>query len=291
MFDNLSLNQKEILFLIIKFYTSPQDDYLKSKYGNTDFNISKNYFNESVEHFLNKKIGIDRVYNSLFNIGSSYLSFRYMIGNYPNAFQNADDEKKAFIAFNEPFVNSVILNFNIFYELIKFNMKDISMSPEFKSDFDYINSLCNRIKDSGIISIRDRWAAHPFKDKSRGILFNPQEIHKEVFKAFNILCVDEDKKEYNNSTNDRLAWFCQKYIVYGIEHYPSIPEAVHSVLKGEKPPVHRISTKPSKFLIEMNKFSSLLREKKLFGIEPFFHPSEEDIESVKVNGLSKELNI
>ncbi|HBQ4945939.1 TPA: hypothetical protein L7378_005311, partial [Klebsiella pneumoniae] len=52
-----------------------------------------------------------------------------------------------------------------------------------------------------------------------------------------------------------------------------------------------ISAKPSEFLIEMNKFSSLLREKKLFGIEPFFHPSEEDIESIKANGLSKELNI
>mgnify|MGYP001052776398 FL=1 len=93
MFDNLSLNQKEILFLLIKFYTFPQDNYLKSKYGNTDFNISKNYFNENIERFLNKKIGIDRVYNSLFNIGSSYLSFRYMIGNYPNSFQSADDEK------------------------------------------------------------------------------------------------------------------------------------------------------------------------------------------------------
>ncbi len=55
MFDNLSLNQKEILFLLIKFYTLPQDNYLKSKYGNADFNISKNYFNENVERFLNKK--------------------------------------------------------------------------------------------------------------------------------------------------------------------------------------------------------------------------------------------
>ncbi|MBN3217125.1 hypothetical protein [Pectobacterium polaris] len=291
MLEDLSLNQKEILFQLIKFYTFPQDDYLKLKYGEDDFNVAKKKFNEKIEYFLNKKIGIDRVYNSLFNIGSSYLSFRYMIGNYPNALQNNDNEKKAFISFNEPFVNSVILNFNIFYELIKFNMKDISMSPELKACFGYINDLCNRIQKSGIISIRDRWVAHPFKDKNIGVVFSPQEIHTEVFKAFSILCIDEDKAEFKKNANDRLAWFCQKYIVQCIEHYPSIPEAIHGVLTRTPPPVHQISTKPSEILIEMNKFSSLLRDKKLFGIEPFFHPSEEDIEYVKVNGLSNELNI
>ncbi|ELS2263718.1 hypothetical protein QPQ56_003919, partial [Salmonella enterica subsp. enterica] len=64
MFDDLTKNQKEIVFHMIKFYTSPQDEYLDSKYGTSDFSIAKEYFNENIEYFINKKIGIDRVYNS-----------------------------------------------------------------------------------------------------------------------------------------------------------------------------------------------------------------------------------
>ncbi|ECU2994261.1 hypothetical protein I3I58_002723, partial [Salmonella enterica subsp. enterica serovar Cerro] len=265
--------------------------YLDSKYGTSDFSIAKEYFNENIEYFINKKIGIDRVYNSLFNIGSSYLAFRYMIGNYPQAFQNEHDEKAAFIAFNEPFVNSVILNFCILQELIEFKMKVLSTSPEFKPHLTYINKLYKRIKKSGAISIRNGWTAHPFKDENKGHVFKPQEIHKETFKVFENLCLEDDKVEYNSCTNDRLAWFCQKYIVHCTESYPSVMEAVHSVLTNTQPPVSRIVAKPREILIEMNKFSSMLRDAKLFGIEPFFHPSEKDIQNIKENGLSSEVNI
>ncbi|ETC59782.1 hypothetical protein CFSAN001589_07895 [Salmonella enterica subsp. enterica serovar Cerro str. CFSAN001589] len=55
MFDDLTKNQKEIVFHMIKFYTSPQDEYLDSKYGTSDFSIAKEYFNENIEYFINKK--------------------------------------------------------------------------------------------------------------------------------------------------------------------------------------------------------------------------------------------
>jgi len=285
----MSSKQKEILFLIIKIYASPQDDYLKSTFGIEDFNIAKRYFEDNVEFFLNKKMGIDKIYNSLFNIGSSYISFRYIISEHSKTFQNKEDEKKAFISFNEPFVNSVILNLNLFHELIKNSMFKISTAPEFKPHFSYINGLCNRIKKSSIISIRDTWVAHPFKNKHKGIIYSPKEIHESVLEAFKTLCNEHDKKEFENSKGDRLAWFCLKYIVDCIETPPSIKEAVHSVLNNLEPPVHRISTRPKEMLIEMNKFSTIIRDEKLFGIEPFFNPSEQDIELIKVNGLQDKI--
>lgn len=55
MLDDLTKNQKEIVFHMIKFYTSPQNEYLESKYGISNFSIAKGYFNENVKYFINKK--------------------------------------------------------------------------------------------------------------------------------------------------------------------------------------------------------------------------------------------
>lgn len=273
----LSKNQTDALKYIIKFYTYPQDDFLKRKFGKEDFLISSKYFKENIEYFINKKIGIDRVYQSLFNAASSFAMFRYMIGNDKQKFISENEEKKALIAINEPYVNSLILNLCIFKELMTFNKKIIIKDEVLSKHFRYLDALNTRVRNSGVESVRNGWTAHPFENEDEGLIYKPVKISKEKFKVLEKICHEKDRDKFNDS-GDRLAWFCQKYLI-SVYEISNVRDAVMSVIYKRPVPQVRIETKPNEMLIEMSKFSSILKETKLLGIEPFFHPSDQDIEA------------
>lgn len=248
---------------MIKLYTAPKNDYLQDRYNSSDIKLAREYFKANVEFFINKKLGIDRVYQSLFNSGSSFITFRYMIGQLSDSFQNEEDERKAFMSFNEPFMNSLVINFSIFHELIKENKRLLINDDELSGSFKYLDDLINRISNSEIEKVRNGWTAHPFKNKRMGLVYKAREIIEDSFGILTSICDENFQDEFNSK--DRVFNFCKKYLVDAFELQSSFDEKVH------------LKTRACEILIEMNKFSIEIKRHKLLNIEPFFCPSDEDI--------------
>ncbi|EMN0827930.1 hypothetical protein R8H71_000676 [Providencia rettgeri] len=204
MYKDLTQKQIEILSYLIKFYTSPQNDFLENKYGSYDFSITNQYFKENTEYFLNKKLGIDRIYHSLINAGYSFALQRSIVKSNFEHIKSINEEKNIFMAINEPFVNSLVLNFCIFNELINFKKKQIINSYYLNAKFNYLDKLNNRIQKSGLELIRNGWTAHPFEDKENGIVYKTKIVYENTLNVLSKICHEEDRKIFNES-NDRIA--------------------------------------------------------------------------------------
>lgn len=270
MLKELSSKQIEILSFMIKFYTAPQNEYLEKRYAASDVKLSSEYFKSNIEFYINKKLGVDRVYQSLFNAGSSFITYRYMLGRFSKAFKTENDERKAFMSFNEPFINSLIMIFSIFNELINDNKRLIINDRDLNGSFKYLDDLNNRISKSKIEKVRNGWTAHPFENKNLGLVYKARDIINDSFDILTSICHETYQDEFRSET-DRLLLFCTKYLVNAFELNHSSHAQVH------------IQTKPCEMLIEMSKFSVEIKRTKLLNIEPFFSPSDDDIRMFLLN--------
>ncbi|WP_139462992.1 hypothetical protein [Aeromonas veronii] len=252
--------QKIIEFLIL-FYNKPQEDELK-QYDN--FNDAKAEFNDEIEYYLNKKVGLDAIYNSLINAANSFIMFRSLVDitiDLPTR-----EREKLYISMNEPFINTLIISLSKLDEILINNKRKIINDTSLRNDFKYLDEISNRLQKSNIRPLRNGWFAHPFDDEKRGIIYKTNKLRDDIFSVLRAICREEHVAEFDGSS-DRLLWFCEKYLM---------KKASSS---NEK--ILNIKSRPMEFIKNIYAFSATIKEKKLYNIEPYFLVPDDKLEVFK----------
>lgn len=275
----MRLSEKEyiILFSLIKFYSCPQDEKLIHFYGNKLFLKAFEYFKSELELFVNKKIALDRIYNSLNNASQTYAIFRQMEGSGNIKSLSENDKYKIFMSFNESFISSLIINFSKLREVLNFKKNIIINDESLFNAFSYLNKLNNRIGSAKVTDLRNGWFAHAYEVQRDGIVYRDKDIKNNIMNVLRELCDEKHRIEFDSSS-DRLNFFCEKYLFEGYTTH-NIKSIISDLINNTKNTSANISTKPKELPRELYNFSMVIRDVKLFGVESFF--TVEDSELVK----------
>ncbi|MBC6488027.1 hypothetical protein [Aeromonas hydrophila] len=255
------LTKEEIIHTLILFYSNPQDEELKK---NPEFNSAKEEFQNKIEYFVNKKLGIDAIYTSLSNAANSFVMFRAFVNCVEDLPIN--EREKLYISMNEPFINSLMISLSKLEELLTNKKRIIVKDESVNNEFHYLDRLSNRLIDSNIRTLRNGWFAHPFEDKDKGVVYKPNKLEGDIFSVLRAICHEEHTAEFDKSS-DRLLWFCEKYLM---KNSSSSDEAILN-----------IKSEPMEIIKNLNAFSVVIKNKKLYGIEPFFLVPKKEIELFK----------
>ncbi|MFN2046586.1 hypothetical protein ACKVM6_03575 [Pantoea agglomerans] len=274
----LSEQQHIILFSLIRFYTRPQDEFLKKTYGDELFLETNNIFKKELESFVNKKIAIDRIYTSLNNAAQTYIIFRQMTSNGTIGTMGEVNEQKIFMSFNESFISSLIINFSKLREVLTFKKIDIIKDKSLCESFAYLDGLNNRITNAGITGLRNGWFAHAFEDERKGIVYRDKDIKDSIFTALEKICCEIHLQEFKGN-KDRLRFFCEQYLFEAIVTVNLTPKSSGGLNREEV----NISTKPKEIVRELNLFSRKIMEYKLYGVESFFVVEDDEIKKWSCN--------
>ncbi|MDR2994738.1 MAG: hypothetical protein LBV11_13145 [Bacillus cereus] len=279
----MKLSEKEyiVLFSLIKFYPRPQNEKLIDFYGNELFSKIAEYFKSELELFVNKKIALDRIYNSLNNASQTYAIFRQMEGNGNINAVSENDKSKMFMAFNESFISALIINFSKLREVLNFKKNVIINDEELFNKFSYLNELNNRIGSAKVTDLRNGWFAHAYEKERDGIVYRDKDIKKNVINVLRALCDEKHRIEFDSSS-DRLNFFCEKYLFEGYTTY-NIQSIISDLVNNTKVSLANVSTKAKELPHELHKFSMLIRDVKLFGVESFFIVEDSEIEKWSEN--------
>jgi len=266
----MKLNDQEyiILFSMIKFYSRPQNEKLIDFYGNEVFSKVAEYFKSELEFFVNKKIALDRIYNSLNNASQTYAIFRQMEGNGNINALSENDKSKMFMAFNESFISALIINFTKLREVLNFKKNVIINDEELFNNFTYLNELNNRIGNAKVTDLRNGWFAHAYEKERDGIVYRDKDIKKNIINVLRELCDEKHRIEFDSSS-DRLNFFCEKCLFEGYTTY-NIQSIISDLVNNTKISLANVSTKAKELPRELYNFSMAVRDIKLFGIESFF---------------------
>jgi len=287
----LSEQQYIILFSLVKFYARPQEKALRLRYGDDVYNETYNYFKENLEYFVNQKIALDRIYDSLCNASQAFALFRQMEANGKMGSFDDKNERRIFRAFNESFISSLIINFSKLKEVLTFRKNIIFKDVLLSKDFAYLDNLNNRINKAKVTELRNGWFAHAYQDQRKGIVYRDKDIKEMIFNILENLCLEEHLDEFNRST-DRLGFFCETYLFEGRSTY-NIQSIISDVVHNTTNSSAHISTRPKEIIREINVFAQKIREKKLLGIESFFIVEDSELEkwgSSPEEYFKKELN-
>lgn len=278
---NLSENEHVILFSLIKFYCRPQNEKLVELYGGELFSKTDKYFNSELEMFTNKKIALDRIYNSLNNASQTYAIFRQMEGNGNINALSEKDKSKMFMAFNESFLSSLIINFSKLREVLNFKKKVIVQDELLFNRFSYLNELNNRIDSSNVTELRNGWFAHAYEKERDGIVYRDKDIKDNIMNVLRELCDEKHRLEFDSSC-DRLNFFCEKYLFEGYTTY-DLRSIISDLVNNTKVSSANVSTKAKELLRELYNFSVAIRDVKLFGVESFFIVEDSELEKWSKN--------
>lgn len=280
----LTEQQYIILFSLIKFYTRPQDEMLRKRYGDKLYFETYKYFNENLEVFVNKKIALDRIYTSLCNASQTYIIFRQMASNGTIGMFEEVNEHKIFLSFNESFISALIINFSKLKEVLTFKKNLVFKDDSLRDSFFYLDDLNTKITKSDVTGLRNGWFAHAFEDERKGIVYRDKDIKESIFNTLENICAERHRDDFNKST-DRLVFFCENYL---FEAYTSfkLERLIKDIVNKANKSDADILTKPKEIINELNYFSRKIMDIKLFGIESFF--IVEDYEIRKWSGNPKE---
>ncbi|EFB4782914.1 hypothetical protein FQF13_06235 [Escherichia coli] len=251
-----------IIYCLIKFYINKPEQQLMDTFGSDKFNENHLNFEAKIKPFLNLKIGLDRIYDSLTNTSRAYVLFRNAIAK-SDVQYTQNDERKVFMSINNMLVNSLMIEFSKFNELINKTKKFFIKDAELRSYFLNLDNFNNRISNSELRKIRNGWFAHPFEDETNLTVFREGSFQNSIFKVLEELTSPESKDDFKKS-KDRVLFFCEKYLFS---------------CKNSWTPKNgfTISTKPQEILIDMNKFSTELKKIRLYNIEPFFSVEDKEL--------------
>ena len=251
-----------IIYCLIKFYINKPEQQLMDTFGSDKFNENHLNFEAKIKPFLNLKIGLDRIYDSLTNTSRAYVLFRNAIAK-SNVQYTQNDERKVFMSINNMLVNSLMIEFSKFNELINKTKKFFIKDAELRRYFLNLDNFNNRISNSELRKIRNGWFAHPFEDETNLTVFREGSFQNSIFKVLEELTSPESKDDFKKS-KDRVLFFCEKNLFS---------------CKNSWTPKNgfTISTKPQEILIDMNKFSTELKKLRLYNIEPFFSVEDKEL--------------
>jgi hypothetical protein len=82
-----------IIYCLIKFYINKPEQQLMDTFGSDKFNENHLNFEAKIKPFLNLKIGLDRIYDSLTNTSRAYVLFRNAIAKSDVQYTQNDERK------------------------------------------------------------------------------------------------------------------------------------------------------------------------------------------------------
>lgn len=270
-----------ILFSLIKFYSRPQDEKLMKLYGNELFSKVAKHFKSDFELFVNKKIALDRIYNSLNNASQTYAIFRQMekSGNINAISEN--DKGKMFMAFNESFISALIINFSKLREVLNFKKNAIIKDKALLNEFSYLDEFNNRIGRAKVTDLRNGWFAHAYENERDGIVYRDKDITKNIINVLRELCDEKHRIEFDSSS-DRLNFFCEKYLFEGNVTY-NIKSTISDIVNNTNTSSSNVSTKAKELPRELYNFSKAIQDIKLFGVQSFFIVEDSELDKWSKN--------
>ncbi|ALX92472.1 hypothetical protein AV650_02345 [Serratia fonticola] len=225
------------------------------------------------QFYVNRYMALSYIYQSLANIGSSYSTMVFLHENKAFYSNKGNDESKFFMSVNEPFGHQVIMQYAKLFEALvdmsaldsdnsELNEKDkkhalkLLSNDTLKESYVYLNDVFQKIKSSDVIFLRNHMFAHPFKNEKSGNVVFLEDVSNKVFSTFRELCNNDDKPKYDES-NNRIRFFCSKYIMSANYNYKG-------TFRGEL----RVETTAQTHVKALYDFMSVLRNEKLLSEEP-----------------------